>query len=121
MLKVAPHTIKAEETFVHSVDWTSSRLALLLAGGDGMRLQELTREIAGAPIPKQYCRLLQGSSLLEATLSRAQLFTSRERIKVVVNQDHLKLAKEQLRTLPDSNIFVQPSNRDTGPGMIFAL
>ncbi len=99
----------------------SNRVALLLAGGDGTRLQELTREIAGVPIPKQYCRLLQGSSLLEATLSRAYLFAPRERISIIVNQNHLDLAEEQLRSLPDSNIFVQPLNRDTGPGMIFAL
>ena len=31
------------------------------------------------------------------------------------------MAKEQLQALPKSNIFVQPLNRDTGPGMIFAL
>ena len=99
----------------------SDRVALLLAGGDGMRLQELTREIAGAPIPKQYCRLLQGSSLLEVTLRRAQLFSGRERINIVVNQNHLGLAAEQLRAFPQQNIFVQPLNRDTGPGMLFAL
>jgi mannose-1-phosphate guanylyltransferase len=99
----------------------SNHVALLLAGGDGMRLQELTRKIAGTPIPKQYCRLLQGSSLLEATLRRAQLFSGRERINIVVNQNHLGLAAEQLRALPQQNIFVQPLNRDTGPGMLFAL
>ena len=86
-----------------------------------MRLRELTCEITGAPIPKQYCPLLHGSSLLEATLSRAQLFTSRERINVVVNEDHLHMAKKQLQVLPASNILVQPLNRDTGPGMLFAL
>src|SRR5512143_520246 len=78
----------------------SNRVALLLAGGDGRRLQELTSEIAGTPIPKQYCRLLQGSSLLEVTISRARLFAPRERINVVVNVDHLDLAKDQVNTLP---------------------
>jgi mannose-1-phosphate guanylyltransferase len=97
------------------------RVALLLAGGDGMRLQELTRAIAGVPIPKQYCRLLHGSSLLEATLARARLFAQNEQTAVVVNRNHLSLAGEQLRALPQSNIFVQPKNRDTGPGMIFSL
>ncbi len=99
----------------------SNRVALLLAGGDGTRLQELTRAIAGIPIPKQYCRLLHGSSLLEATLSRTNFFAPRERINVVVNQNHLGLAREQLKVLPEPNIFVQPLNRDTGPGLIFAL
>jgi len=121
MLKAVHRVTSEGDNFVHSANTPSNRVALLLAGGDGMRLQELTREIAGVPIPKQYCRLLHGSSLLEATISRAQLFTLRERICAVVNQDHLEFAKEQLRDLPEPNVFVQPSNRDTGPGMIFAL
>jgi mannose-1-phosphate guanylyltransferase len=97
------------------------RVSLLLSGGDGMRLQELTQVVAGKPIPKQYCRLLKGSSLLEATLARAQLFSSCNHISVIVNQSHLTLAKEQLKMVPESNLFVQPANRDTGPGLIFAL
>jgi mannose-1-phosphate guanylyltransferase len=95
--------------------------ALLLAGGDGTRLQELTSEIAGTPIPKQYCRLLRGASLLEAAISRARLLFPLDRINVIMNSNHLDLAKDQVRALPESNIFVQPLNRDTGPGMIFAL
>jgi mannose-1-phosphate guanylyltransferase len=110
-----------EDSLVYLANSAVNRVALLLAGGDGMRLRELTCEITGAPIPKQYCPLLHGASLLEATLSRAQLFTSRERINVVVNEDHLPLAKKQLQALPASNILIQPLNRDTGPGMLFAL
>jgi mannose-1-phosphate guanylyltransferase len=98
-----------------------TRVALLLAGGDGTRLQDLTREISGAPIPKQYCRLLQGASLLEATLFRTQFFAPRERINVIVNRNHIGMAREQLKSLPEANIWVQPLNRDTGPGLIFAL
>jgi mannose-1-phosphate guanylyltransferase len=120
MLKLANNIINPNEALEDNSD-ASSYVALLLAGGDGTRLQELTRLIAGIPIPKQYCRLLHGASLLEATLSRALLFAERERINVVINQNHLMLAKEQLKTIPESNIFVQPLNRDTGPGMIFAL
>ncbi len=44
--------------------------ALVLAGGEGRRLQALTRMIAGEPIPKQYCRIVGDRSLLEATLAR---------------------------------------------------
>jgi mannose-1-phosphate guanylyltransferase len=98
-----------------------NRVALLLAGGDGTRLQDLTREIAGTPIPKQYCRLWNGSSLLETTLSRASLFAPRDRISVVINQDHLHLAKDQLSALSKPNILVQPVNHDTGPGIVFGL
>ena len=99
----------------------SNRVALLMAGGDGTRLQELTRKIAGVPIPKQYCRLLNNSSLLEATLARTQLFTPPDRISVIINRNHIDLAMEQVNILPRPNILVQPQNRDTGPGMIFSL
>lgn len=95
--------------------------ALVLAGGDGTRLQSLTREITGAPIPKQYCRLLGDRSLLEATLARAARFVSWDRILVILNRDHLGVVDEQLRPLAEENILVQPCNRDTGPGLLFAL
>jgi len=95
--------------------------ALVLAGGDGTRLQSLTREITGAPIPKQYCRLLGDRSLLQATLGRAARFVSWDRILVILNRDHLGVADEQLRALAAGSILVQPCNRDTGPGLLFAL
>lgn len=95
--------------------------ALVLAGGDGTRLQELTRAIAGTPIPKQYCRIMGDRSLLEVTLARAQYFAPHERTLVIVNRDHLNFACEQLRALPPQNVLVQPCNRDTGPGLTFSL
>jgi len=118
-----PSGITIEEDYIiaSAAEAPSNRLALLLAGGDGKRLQDLTREVAGVPIPKQYCRLLHGSSLLEATVTRAHLFAPRDRITVIVNHSHLPLAMEQLRALPAANILVQPLNRDTGPGLAFAL
>lgn len=95
--------------------------ALVLAGGDGRRLQALTRRIAGEPIPKQYCRIAGDRSLLEATLARAGRFASPERTLVIVNRDHLRLARSQVRGLPHANVLVQPRNRDTGPGLLFSL
>lgn len=97
------------------------RLALLLAGGDGTRLQEFTAQLTGAPIPKQYCPLINGRSLLELALSRTQHFVPIENTRVIINQNHLGFAGDQLKALPESSTFVQPENRDTGPGMIFAL
>lgn len=95
--------------------------ALVLAGGDGTRLQELTRMITGTPIPKQYCRIMGDRSLLEATLARTRQFTPAARTMVVVNRNHLEYAREQLRALPPQSILVQPRNCDTGPGLLFSL
>ncbi|HEY8516712.1 MAG TPA: sugar phosphate nucleotidyltransferase [Candidatus Binatia bacterium] len=95
--------------------------ALVLAGGDGRRLQELTRRLAGRPIPKQYCRIAGDRSMLEATLDRIAPLVPRERTLVIVNRDHLDLARSQLAGLPPENMLVQPSNRDTGPGLLWSL
>lgn len=95
--------------------------ALVLAGGDGTRLQSLTRLIAGAPIPKQYCRLMGERSLLEETLARIKGLVPRARTLAIVNRDHLPLATPQLAGLPTGNLVVQPRNRDTGPGLLLPL
>jgi mannose-1-phosphate guanylyltransferase len=102
-------------------EFAPEKVALLLAGGNGARLQDLTLEISGAPIPKQYCRLFENSSLLETTLIRTRLFTEDRNINVIINLDHVELAMNQIYTLPKSNILVQPVNRDTGPGIVYSL
>ena len=58
--------------------------ALVLAGGDGTRLQSLTHLIAGTPIPKQYCRILGPRSLLETTLSRVAPLVSTKRTLAII-------------------------------------
>ena len=44
--------------------------AVLLAGGDGTRLRDLTQRIAGDQRPKQFCELFGGQSLLTQTRVR---------------------------------------------------
>ena len=100
---------------------TDALWALVLAGGDGTRLQALTRLIAGTPIPKQYCRIVGDRSLLETTLARIAPLVPRARTLVVVNRGHLPLARPQLAAIPASNVLVQPRNRDTGPGLLVSL
>ena len=95
--------------------------ALVLAGGDGTRLQALTRVIAGAPIPKQYCRIVGDRSLLETTLARIAPLVPPERTLAIVNHGHLRLARPQLAAIPASNVLVQPRNLDTGPGLLVSL
>jgi mannose-1-phosphate guanylyltransferase len=95
--------------------------ALVLAGGDGTRLQALTRQLAGAPIPKQYCRITGDRSMLEATLARVAGLVPTAHIVAIVNRDHLRFAEGQLDAIPAPNVLVQPRNRDTGPGLLFSL
>lgn len=100
----------------HADSW-----ALVLAGGDGTRLRAITELLAGEPIPKQYCRITGERSMLEATLDRIAPLVPPERTLVIVNRDHLRLARPQLVTIPEANVLVQPRNRDTGPGILWSL
>jgi mannose-1-phosphate guanylyltransferase len=100
---------------------TGTAWGLVLAGGDGTRLRALTELISGSPIPKQYCRILGDRSLLESTLGRIAPLVPPERTLVIVNHDHLTVAGEQLRPVPDANVLVQPRNRETGPGLVLSL
>lgn len=54
-------------SFMHSTFGRSHRWAVVLAGGDGTRLQELTRRISGDKRPKQFCSFFEGKSLLDNT------------------------------------------------------
>lgn len=97
------------------------RWALVLAGGDGTRLRGVTSAVSGKPIPKQYCPLLGDRSLLEATLCRTLRFAPAEHTLVIVNDDHLAVGWEQLRSIPTENMLIQPANRETGPGLMYSL
>jgi len=78
--------------------------ALVLAGGDGTRLQSLTRLIAGAPIPKQYCRLVGDRSLLEdrGRSSTAAAARSSARSRRSVARRHGARSRRRSRQLPEA-------------------
>lgn len=44
-----------------------ARWAVILAGGEGSRPRELTRQIVGCPTLKQFCPVIGEASLLEQT------------------------------------------------------
>ena len=55
---------------------TEQRWAIVLAGGDGIRLQGLTRKIDGDGRPKQFCRIFGDRSLLSHTREHLKPMTS---------------------------------------------
>ncbi len=50
-----------------------NRYAIILAGGDGTRLSEVTRRITGDAAPKQFSPVIGDTSLLEQTRLRVSL------------------------------------------------
>ena len=95
-------------------------LRIVLAAGDGTRLQELTTR-NGIATPKQYCSLRGGGSLLGDALARAARCVPRKRVLVVVAEEHRRFWERELVDFPAENVVVQPRNRGTAAGILLPL
>lgn len=98
--------------------------SLVLAGGDGKRLRALTTRPCGTSVPKQYCSLHGGHSLLEDAIARAQRVVAPERVCTIVAQQHREWWTESqtlLEALENGNLIVQPRNLGTGIGILYSL
>jgi mannose-1-phosphate guanylyltransferase len=95
--------------------------AIVLAAGEGRRLQSLTMTESGVAIPKQYCSLYGGQSLLRETLQRAESIARPENICTVVARQHHQWWSSELRSALTANIVVQPRNCGTAIGILLPL
>jgi mannose-1-phosphate guanylyltransferase len=95
--------------------------ALVLAAGDGRRLHSLTTDAQGVAIPKQYCSLHGGPSLLEQALLRARSIAVAKRVCMVVAEQHRCWWSGALADMPEENVIVQPENRGTAIGILLPL
>ena len=97
------------------------RWAIILAGGDGTRLQSMTRTITGDNRPKQFVPVIGGSTLLNQTRRRVALSIEPSRTLVVVTQKHRRFYEPLAGEIPSSLLVEQPSNKGTAPPIIYAL
>ncbi len=95
--------------------------AIVLAGGEGSRLRSLTTTPSGVAVPKQFCSLRGGASLLDEALQRAAAVAPRQRICAVVAGQHAQWWRASLAGLEPANVLVQPQNRGTALGILLAL
>ena len=95
--------------------------AVVLAAGEGTRLASLTRDAAGNPVPKQFCSLNGGRSLIQDAIQRARQVVTLERTCAIVAQHHSRHWRKALRSLPAENIIVQPQNRGTANGVLLSV
>lgn len=100
---------------------SNSLWALVLAAGDGRRLRGLTTTPSGLAIPKQFCSLDRGPSLMREAIARAARVAAPERICAIVSAQHTRWWARQLDGLAARNIIVQPENRGTAIGILLPL
>ena len=96
------------------------RSAIVLGAGDGTRLRALTTR-AGVAVPKQFCMLNGGPSLLQLALRRAESVVGARRVTTVVASSHRRWWERDLRALGDLRVVVQPHNRGTAAGVLLPL
>jgi mannose-1-phosphate guanylyltransferase len=93
--------------------------AVVLAGGEGIRLRSLLRQVLGDDRPKQYARLLGPRSLLRQTLDRISLAISDGRTLVVTVRQHAGYISEEFAGIPHPTILPQPLDRGTAAGILY--
>jgi mannose-1-phosphate guanylyltransferase len=95
--------------------------AVVLAGGEGKRLRKLTTNRQGIVIPKQYCSFGRSTCLLQDALTRAGSVVMPSHVCAVVAAQHRQWWTSAITGLNDSNVLVQPHNKGTAYGVLFAL
>jgi mannose-1-phosphate guanylyltransferase len=95
--------------------------AIVLAAGNGTRLSTLTTDERGDAVPKQFCSLNGGPTLLQKALQRARRIVPRERVCTIVAQQHARHWRHALLSVPVRNVIVQPRNCGTANGVLLGL
>ena len=99
---------------------SGSLWAVVLAGGEGVRLRSLVRHLCGDERPKQFSPLLGTRTLLRQTLDRVGLLIPPERTVLVTLQAHARYLDREFGDRPRPNILPQPENRGTAAGILLA-
>lgn len=97
------------------------RWGVILAGGDGTRLQPLTRLACGDNRPKQFCPLLGGETLLAHTQQRVANTIDPDRVLFVLTRKHQPFYGEALVSIPKFQKIIQPHNQGTLPAILWSL
>lgn len=100
---------------------TDHRWGIILAGGDGTRLQNFIKSRFGEYRPKQYCALIGKRTMLRHTIDRVSSLFTPDHLLTSINVDHASLAAMDTYDRPPKTIIVQPHNRETGPGILLPL
>jgi len=98
-----------------------NKWAIILAGGDGTRLQSMTRAITGDNRPKQFVPVIGRNTLLDQTRRRVALSIEPSRTMIVLTQKHQRFYESLAAEIPGNLLLEQPTNKGTAPAILYAL
>ncbi|MCA9552388.1 MAG: mannose-1-phosphate guanylyltransferase [Myxococcales bacterium] len=88
-----------------------ARYVVVMAGGSGTRFWPASRKAR----PKQFLSIGQDGSLLRQTVDRVLPMVPPAQVYVVTGAVHAEHAQEDLPELPEGNVMVEPTGRNTAP------
>ncbi len=89
--------------------------AIVLAGGEGTRIQSLIKRCLGFACPKQYFTFCGRRSMLEHTNDRAVELAGPDRVVTVIGSGHRRYLETQRI---QGHVIEQPISRGTGAGVL---
>ena len=94
-----------------------NNFCVIMAGGIGSRFWPLSK----SKCPKQFLDILgTGRTLLQGTYDRFIKLMPPEQIFIVSNLEYKEHIVKQLPELPEENILLEPSRRNTAPCIDYA-
>jgi mannose-1-phosphate guanylyltransferase len=94
---------------------------IILAGGEGKRLQEFILSRYGVERPKQYSVIVGNKSMLRHTLDRVEKFIPVKQLQIVVARKHHRYLPEVLNAREEKSVLVAPENRESAASVFLGL
>ena len=95
--------------------------AIVLAGGDGIRMREYLKTQRNVDCPKQFATIVGTHSMLRHTVERVKCIVPLRRMRIVVNNEHLKYVHTEIREAERKSLVILPCNRETAVGILLPV
>ncbi len=99
----------------------TNQWAVILAGGEGRRLESFTSRVHGDTRPKQFSVVVGSQTLLGLTVKRTGALIPSRRTVVLLSLHHSVYYKHELPSLAGCQLLVQPHSRGTGPAIWWSI
>lgn len=100
-----------------------ARFGIILATGEEQKPRSFIRPFRDGSLPKQYVNFIGIGSMVEHALYRARKLIPRDRIFILVRQEHLSYAgvREQFSSQPRETVIAESGNREIEPNVFLPL